>query len=39
METTVEIDDFMHGLAVYAYFYGGNNLFNGMRTRQAKSSG
>jgi hypothetical protein len=38
MEGAVEIDDFMHGLAVYPYFYGGKNLFGGMRGRKGTSS-
>jgi hypothetical protein len=38
MESTVEIDDFMHDLAVYSYFYGGGNFFRDMRTPKPKSS-
>lgn len=36
METAVEREeiDFMHGLAGYAYFYGGRNLFGGMVKRK-----
>jgi hypothetical protein len=29
VETAVEIDSLMHGLAVYAHFHGGKNLFHG----------
>jgi len=37
MESTVEIDDFMHDLAVYSYFYGGGNFFRGMRHEDTKA--